>query len=134
MKRLLSLLLLLPIVLGGCDDDESRVETWTVASEKGVAGIAMGFGYTPAYIVKTGANADWRIASVPIGGFVFEKGYETEMRVRIDLIANPPADGPSHRYTLEKLLARRRRSRPSIRCGSARSSKSSSPPNGATTR
>ena len=32
MKKLRFLLLLLPLVLGSCDDDESRVETWTVAS------------------------------------------------------------------------------------------------------
>lgn len=106
MKKL-CFLLLLPFVLGGCDDDESRTETWTVASEKGVAGIVMGFGYTPAYIVKTGANSDWRIVSNSIEGFSFEPGYECVLRVRIDPVANPPADGPSHRYTLEKLLARR---------------------------
>ena len=51
MKKLRFLLLLLPLVLGSCDDDESRVETWTVASEKGVAGIFMAFGHVPAYIV-----------------------------------------------------------------------------------
>lgn len=106
MKKLRFLLLLLPFALGSCDDDESRVETWTVASEKGVAGIFMGFGHVPAYIVKTSPNAGWKISTAHIEGFTFEKGYQTEMLVRIDPIPDPPADGPGYRYTMEKPLSR----------------------------
>lgn len=106
MKRLLSLLFLLPLVLGGCDDDESRTETWTVASEKGVAGVFWGLGHVPAYIVKTSANADWEISSAHINGFTFEKGYEYVLRVRIEPFTERVCDGPTHIYTLEKLISR----------------------------
>lgn len=106
MKRLLSLLFLLPLVLGGCDDDESRTETWTVASEKGVAGVFWGFGHVPAYMVKTSASADWEISSAHINGFTFEKGYEYVLRVRIEPLTEPVCDGPSRIYTLEKLISR----------------------------
>ena len=106
MKKCFVLLLLLPLVLGSCDDDESRVETWTVASEKGVAGIFMGFGHVPAYIVKTAPDAEWCTFSGSIANFTFEKGYQTEMLVRIDPIPNPPADGPGYRYTMEKPISR----------------------------
>ena len=106
MKKWL-LLLMTPLVLGACDkDDTSRTEIWTIASEKGVAGITMGFGYTPAYIVQKGVNASWEIVPGSIEGFSFEEGWQTTLRVRIDRIANPPADGRSERYTMEEQLAR----------------------------
>ena len=107
MKQFCTLLLLLPLVFGSCDkDDNTRIETWTVASEKGVAGIFMGFGHVPAYILKTGPNAGWEISTAHIEGFTFEKGYQTEMLVRIEPIPNPPADGPGYRYTMEKPISR----------------------------
>ena len=87
MKQFCTLLLLLPLVFGSCDkDNDTRIETWTVASEKGVAGIFMGFGHVPAYILKTGPNAGWEISTAHIEGFTFEKGYQTEMLVRIEPI------------------------------------------------
>ena len=107
MKKCFVLLLLLPLGFGGCDDGhEPRTETWTVAPEKGVAGIFMGFGHVPAYIVKTAPDAEWRTFSGSIANFTFEKGYQTEMLVRIDPIPNPPADGPGYRYTMEKPISR----------------------------
>lgn len=106
MKRWL-LLLMTPFVLGACDDDDaSRIETWTVAPEKGVAGITTGFGYVPAYIVRKGVNPTWEVVTGPIEGFTFEKGWQSTLRVRIDRIANPPADGHSERCTMEKQLSR----------------------------
>ena len=96
MKKCFVLLLLLPLGFGGCDDGhEPRTETWTVAPEKGVAGIVMSFGHVPAYIVKTAPDAEWRTFSGSIANFTFEKGYQTEMLVRIDPIPNPPADSPA---------------------------------------
>lgn len=89
MKRLL-LLLFLPFALGACDDgDTSRIETWTVAPEKGVAGIGMGFGHVPAYIVKRDAGSDWEIGPVRIGGFNFCTGYEAHIRIRPVAVYDP---------------------------------------------
>lgn len=106
MKRLL-LFLLLPFALGSCDnDDESRTEIWTIAPEKGVAGITQGFGYVPAYIVRKGENSTWEATAARIEGFTFERGYQTTLRVRIDPIANPPADAPNERCTMEEQLSR----------------------------
>lgn len=74
MKRLL-LFLLLPFTLGSCDNDNgSRTEIWTIAPEKGVAGITMYFGYVPAYIVRKDGNAAWETTAARIEGFTFERG------------------------------------------------------------
>lgn len=99
------LLLMLPLLAVSCNGDESRIETWTIAPEKGVTGIVAGFGHIPACIVKK-ETGNWEIFSGSIEGFTFEKGYETVLRVRIDPIDNPPADGPSYHYTMEELLSR----------------------------
>ena len=101
------LLLLLPFAAGACDnDDGSRTEIWTIAPEKGVAGVTQGFGYVPAYIVRKGENSTWEATAARIEGFTFERGVQTTLRVRIDPIANPPADAPDKRYTMEEQLSR----------------------------
>lgn len=105
MKRFVLLFLLIPL-LGACDKEESVVQTWTVASEKGVAGVWFGFGFVPADIVKKSSDGGWELFTGTIDGFVFEEGYESRIRVRIDPIANPPADGPVNRYTMERLISR----------------------------
>ena len=100
MKRWL-LLLMTPFVLGACDDDDaSRIETWTVAPEKGVAGITTGFGYVPAYIVRKGANPTWEVVTGPIEGFTFEPGYAYELQVERTTFSNPPADASRYGYKL----------------------------------
>lgn len=105
-KHLFLPLVLLSLLLSACDKEVTKIETWTVASEKGVTGVAFGFGFVPASIIKKGPNDPWGLSTAQIEGFVFEEGYEYQLRVRIDPIANPPADGHSERYTMEQLISR----------------------------
>jgi len=41
-----------------------------------------------------------------IEGFAYERGYTYELRVRKELVANPPADGSSIRYILEETVSK----------------------------
>ncbi|HIY47349.1 MAG TPA: DUF4377 domain-containing protein [Candidatus Alistipes faecigallinarum] len=101
------LLLLLPLLAGACEkDDSSHTEIWTVAPEKGVTGIHTGFGHVPAYLLKKGSSATWEASAETIAGFRFERGYEKVVRVRLEPIANPPADGPGRRCTMVQELSR----------------------------
>lgn len=105
-KHLFLPLVLLSLLFSACDKEVTKIETWTVASEKGVTGVGFGFGFVPANIIKKGSNPRWELSTAQIEGFVFEEGYECQLRVRIDPIANPPADGPIERYTMEQLISR----------------------------
>lgn len=100
-------ILLLPLAICGCDDDKQpRIETWTIASEKGVDRIGMDIGYVPAYIVKSKPDGDWFSDAIYIRNFTFKKGYECVLRVRIDPGPEMMYDGPGYYYTMEKLISR----------------------------
>ena len=106
MKKLIAVVLSGALLCAaGCEED-SHTEIWTVAPEKGVAGIFMGYGYVPAYIVRRAATADWELFTGTIEGFTMEPGMQSVIRVRIDKLARPMADGPSHCYTMEQSISR----------------------------
>lgn len=54
--------------------------------------------------VREDPNADYQLFYSSIEGFTFEPGYEYELLVRVDTVANPPADGSSLKYTLIEVV------------------------------
>ncbi len=54
--------------------------------------------------VKEDPNGAYQNFFSPIEGFTFEPGYTYELRVNVETIANPPADGSSLRYTLVEIV------------------------------
>lgn len=54
--------------------------------------------------VREDPNADYGLFYNQIEGFTFEPGNEYELRVNVETIANPPADGSSLRYTLIEIV------------------------------
>ena len=96
------------------DDDEKKDSvkeiTIYVSSE---TGESYGFNSTPeeCMLVKfDNPNGEWKhLGLYRIEGFTYVKGHEYELRVKMTTLANPPADGYSHKYLLVKI---------GLRCGS----------------
>lgn len=113
MKKTLNLLFLLLAVfaISSCssDDDEKKDSvkeiTIYVSSE---TGESYGFNSTPeeCMLVKfENPNGEWEhLGLYRIEGFTYVKGHEYELRVKITTLANPPADGYSHKYLLVKIV------------------------------
>lgn len=113
MKKTLNLLFLLLAVfaISSCssDDDEKKDSvkeiTIYVSSE---TGESYGFNSTPeeCMLVKfDNLNGEWKhLGLYRIEGFTYVKGHEYELRVKMTTLANPPADGYSHRYLLVKIV------------------------------
>ena len=113
MKKTLNLLFLLLAVfaVSSCssDDDEKKDSvkeiTIYVSSE---TGESYGFNSTPeeCMLVKfDNPNGKWEhLGLYCIEGFTYVKGHEYELRVKMTTLANPPADGYSHKYLLVKIV------------------------------
>lgn len=113
MKKTLNLLVLLLAVfaISSCssDDDEKKDSvkeiTIYVSSE---TGESYGFNSTPeeCMLVKfDNPNGEWEhLGLYRIEGFTYVKGHEYELRVKMTTLANPPADGYSHKYLLVKIV------------------------------
>ena len=113
MKKTLNLLFLLLAVfaVSSCssDDDEKKDSvkeiTIYVSSE---TGESYGFNSTPeeCMLVKfDNPNGKWEhLGLYRIEGFTYVKGHEYELRVKMTTLANPPADGYSHKYLLVKII------------------------------
>lgn len=113
MKKTLNLLFLLLAVfaISSCssDDDEKKDSvkeiTIYVSSE---TGESYGFNSTPeeCMLVKfDNPNGEWEhLGLYRIEGFIYVKGHEYELRVKMTTLANPPADGYSHKYLLVKIV------------------------------
>ena len=113
MKKTLNILFLLLAVfaISSCssDDDEKKDSvkeiTIYVSSE---TGESYGFNSTPeeCMLVKfDNPNGEWEhLGLYRIEGFTYVKGHEYELRVKMTTLANPPADGYSHRYLLVKIV------------------------------
>ncbi len=113
MKKTLNLLFLLLAVfaVSSCssDDDEKKDSvkeiTIYVSSE---TGESYGFNSTPeeCMLVKfDNPSGKWEhLGLYRIEGFTYVKGHEYELRVKMTTLANPPADGYSHKYLLVKIV------------------------------
>ena len=113
IKKTLNLLFLLLAVspISSCTSDDDEIKdsvkeiTIYVSSE---TGESYGFNSTPeeCMLVKfDNPNGEWEhLGLYRIEGFTYVKGHEYELRVKMTTLANPPADGYSHKYLLVKIV------------------------------
>ncbi len=107
-RQLLSALLLAPAaVAAGCsaitgdDDPEIWFETMYVAPQKVPC---TGMIPTECLMVRESSTAEWTNIFDTIHGFEWEPGFNYKIRVMINEIENPPADGSSRYYRLVQVL------------------------------
>lgn len=113
MKKTLNLLFLLLAVfaISSCssDDDEKKDSvkeiTIYVSSETGES-YEFNSTLEECMLVKfDNPNGEWEhLGLYRIEGFTYVKGHEYELRVKMTTLANPPADGYSHKYLLVKIV------------------------------
>lgn len=59
--------------------------------------------------VKENDSPNWEYFYDYITGFTYEEGYEYELFVKRETVANPPADGSSFSYTLVEEISKTKR-------------------------
>lgn len=87
-----------------CDEENfSPEQNWIVASEqKECQGIVL----QQCYLIKINGSDQWEYYYDEIIGLDYEAGYEYQIRVREDMINNPPADASSIQYTLIEIISK----------------------------
>ncbi|MCC8018180.1 MAG: DUF4377 domain-containing protein [Rikenellaceae bacterium] len=88
---------------GKSPDGKVKTETMTVAS---TMVDCIGVGVQRCLVVKPEGTYDWELFYDRIDGFEYEPGYEYVLSVYKRHVELPPADGPSVRYVLDRVLSR----------------------------
>lgn len=102
MYKLLVSMLALTLLLGSCSNDENT-KVYTVASQRGDCVLLVP---TKCLLVKFDGQQSWTNFYGTIEGFNYELGYEYVIEVREENIPNPPMDGGSVAYFLQKEISK----------------------------
>jgi heat shock protein HslJ len=111
MGRVLASAALLLLVLAGCQPVQDTRASISAARE---ATFYVGpelvdcVGVAPmkCMLVKENPDGEYQFFYSQIEGFTFEPGYTYELRVRIEPVANAPADASSLKYTLIEVASK----------------------------
>ncbi|MTG97784.1 MULTISPECIES: DUF4377 domain-containing protein [Myroides] len=68
-----------------------------------------GVGPMKCMQIKESKDAEWQFMYQGIEGFEYEEGFEYVVEVKRTELKNPPADAPSIRYTLVKLISKEKK-------------------------
>lgn len=105
MKKLF--LIIIPLLTLSCSNDESIQEVTLKVNH--YKPTAIGLDKTLVLMIqeneKIGTN-DWSYIYGDIDGFIYEFGFEYELRVIKKNVSNPPADGSSVKYILTDIISK----------------------------
>lgn len=104
MKKLLLASSML-VLLAGCQTvkpaDTDNTKTFYVDS---ALADCMGVAPMKCMKVKENPNDDWQLFYSSIQGFEYQPGFTYTLQVKQFDVPNPPADAPSIRYELVKII------------------------------
>ena len=95
--------LLLLLVLSCSSVQSEEIRTFFVADH---LADCTGVSEQKCMLIKENPDEDWSYFYDKISGFDYEEGYSYELRVTVEEIDNPPADGSSKKYTLTELVTK----------------------------
>lgn len=103
-----TLLLIILVVLSSCsdDDNQSQIIDMRINHYQGT-GIAVAPVLT--YLIQKGkaiGTDNWENFYSTIEGFNYEPGYIYNLAVSVEHIDNPPADGSSYSYKLQRIVSK----------------------------
>jgi hypothetical protein len=101
MKTFLTILIL--SIAYSCEDSTNEQNTKTLYISDHLVDCT-GVGPQKCMLVKEKIEDDFTYFYDNIVGFDYEAGYNYTLKVRVDAIKNPPADGSFLKYSLVEIL------------------------------
>lgn len=95
--------LLLLLVLSCTSVQSEELKTLYIADQ---LADCTGVSKQKCMLVKESLEEDWTYFYDRISGFDYEEGFSYELRVKVEKVANPPADASSLKYILAEVVAK----------------------------
>ncbi|MFB9865532.1 DUF4377 domain-containing protein [Rufibacter immobilis] len=107
MRNFLSLLTFVTLLTACSDEEVDRYETTMRINS--YRQDCQGVGEMKCLLTQEGdkiGSTEWNLFYDSIQGFQYEEGFVYTLKVRVEKIENPPADGSSRTYVLLEVLSK----------------------------
>ena len=100
-------MLALLFLLAACGEPTSQDKPGQLLYVAPYGTACIGVGAMECLRVKEEGDANWQLFYNHIEGFAYEEGFQYTLRVKVEEVASPPADGSSLRYTLLEVVEKK---------------------------
>ena len=97
-------MLALLFLLAGCGEPAPQDKPGQLLYVAPYGTACIGVGVMECLRVKEEGDANWQLFYNHIDGFAYKEGFEYTLRVKVEAVDAPPADGSSLRYTLLEVV------------------------------